>query len=242
MSLITDALGLRQRRAGKKIARADQLPPFRPMRPQRGLLAGFAGLLLIGLLVYWRGAEAYQWLEHIVLGMPAQMGEVAAAPALPPPEPSPVPETAAVSAPAPVAPTPAGGKTEAAEEKNETVPGGNVAATGTEPAEQKKPATPGLMAGDDLSTINVSLAPTKEEREKIQKIKEAERVREVEDYLRRVQIQGVSEDGEDSRVLIDGQLVGLGEKTPLLDLVLEKVEADQIIFHDTDGKKFIKSY
>ena len=93
-----------------------------------------------------------------------------------------------------------------------------------------------------MESISVSLAPTKEEEEKIRQARELERMREIREYLRRAVIQGVSQDGQDSRVLMDGQLVGQGEKTPLLDLVLEKVEEGQILFRDADGKGYPKSY
>lgn len=243
MSLITDALGLRQRRGGKKIARQEPLPPFRPARPQRAAAIAVAVLLAAGGLVFWRGPQALEWLENLVLDLPGAK-KVAEPLRLPAPAPGGGEVSAEKAAdrkdgemPVVKESTPVPGETPPAS----LVPATTGVAT-PEPEKKKEEAADGRAESAEAGSISVSLAPTKEEEEKIRRLQEEERVREVREYLRRVQIQGVSEDGEDSRVLMDGQLVGLGEKTPLLDLILDKVEPGQILFRDVDGKQYPKSY
>lgn len=247
MSLITDALGLRQRRAGKKIARQEQLPPFRSPKPQRAAVALVGGAMVLGGLAYWRGAEAYDWLERIVLGLPGKPGLASLAPIAT--VETPVQEqaqagekvaeagggAAALKTEGPVAPREA-----VMDPVASAVVQGLPAQARQEP--ERKDNSAGQLSRKDMESISVSLAPTKEEEEKIRQARELERMREIREYLRRAVIQGVSQDGQDSRVLMDGQLVGQGEKTPLLDLVLEKVEEGQILFRDADGKGYPKSY
>lgn len=246
MSLITDALGLRQRRSGGKVARQAQLPPFRPAQPQRMVAVVVMVLLAFGGLAYWRGMEAFEWLESLVLDLPNSAKS---------------PGKSVTAASAPLPPDGDSGSKQENEEKpakdlrpkvtaavtaQDAPPAPSLLKTEEKTAaangERKEETTSSRAVPEEAGSISVSLAPTKEEQEKIRKAKEEERMREVKEYLRRAVIQGVSDDGEDSRVLMDGQLVGLGEKTPLLELVLDKVEPGQIVFRDEDGKLYPKSY
>ena len=64
----------------------------------------------------------------------------------------------------------------------------------------------------------------------------------MEEFLRLLKVQGVRLQGEESRILVDGAPIGLGEKVGSLGLVLESVEPQKIIFSDASGKKYPKSY
>lgn len=72
--------------------------------------------------------------------------------------------------------------------------------------------------------------------------REKKRVDGVETFLRSLQVQGVRLQGKDSRILVDGVPIGVGEKVGSLGLVLESVESQKIIFSDANGKKYLKSY
>lgn len=68
------------------------------------------------------------------------------------------------------------------------------------------------------------------------------RVDRVETFLRSLQVQGVRLQGKDSRILVDGVPIGLGEKVGSMGLVLEGVEPQKLIFSDAGGKKYRKNY
>ena len=72
--------------------------------------------------------------------------------------------------------------------------------------------------------------------------REKKRVDGVEAFLRALQVQGVRLQGGESRILVDGSAIALGEKVGSLGLILEKVEPQKIIFSDAAGKKYPKSY
>ena len=72
--------------------------------------------------------------------------------------------------------------------------------------------------------------------------REKKRGDQVELFLRSLQLQGVRLQGAESRILVDGVPIGVGEKVGSLGLVLESVESQKIIFSDANGKKYLKSY
>jgi len=72
--------------------------------------------------------------------------------------------------------------------------------------------------------------------------REKKRVDGVEAFLRSLQVQGVRLQGKDSRIMVDGVPIGLGEKVGSMGLVLESVEPQKLIFSDAGGKKYPKSY
>ena len=72
--------------------------------------------------------------------------------------------------------------------------------------------------------------------------REKKRVDIVEAFLRSLHVQGVRLQGRDSRILVDGAPIGLGEKVGSMGLVLESVESQKIIFSDGSGKKYLKNY
>jgi hypothetical protein len=72
--------------------------------------------------------------------------------------------------------------------------------------------------------------------------REKKRVDGVEAFLRSLQVQGVRLQGKDSRIMVDGVPIGVGEKVGAMGLVLESVEPQKLIFSDAGGKKYPKSY
>jgi hypothetical protein len=72
--------------------------------------------------------------------------------------------------------------------------------------------------------------------------REKKRVDGVEAFLRSLQVQGVRLQGKDSRIMVDGVPIGVGEKVGSMGLVLESVEPQKLIFSDSGGKKYPKSY
>jgi len=72
--------------------------------------------------------------------------------------------------------------------------------------------------------------------------RERKRVDIVETFLRSLQVQGVRLQGKNSRIMVDGVPIGLGEKVGSIGLVLESVEPQKLIFSDSGGKKYPKSY
>ena len=72
--------------------------------------------------------------------------------------------------------------------------------------------------------------------------REKKRVDGVEAFLRLLQVQGVRLQGKDSRIMVDGVPIGVGEKVGSMGLVLESVEPQKLIFSDSGGKKYPKSY
>jgi hypothetical protein len=72
--------------------------------------------------------------------------------------------------------------------------------------------------------------------------REKKRVDRVETFLRSLQVQGVRLQGKDSRIMVDGVAIGVGEKVGSMGLVLESVEPQKLIFSDGGGKKYPKSY
>jgi hypothetical protein len=72
--------------------------------------------------------------------------------------------------------------------------------------------------------------------------REKKRVDGVETFLRSLQVQGVRLQGKDSRIMVDGVAIGVGEKVGSMGLVLESVEPQKLIFSDGGGKKYPKSY
>lgn len=64
----------------------------------------------------------------------------------------------------------------------------------------------------------------------------------VETFLRSLNIQGVRLQGKESRIMVDGVAIGVGEKVGAMGLVLERVESQKLIFSDSGGNKYPKSY
>jgi len=88
--------------------------------------------------------------------------------------------------------------------------------------------------------VNLSLALIEDERAR-QQIDE-ENQRKIESFLRRMDVQGVCHQGENSTALLDTVLVRPGDPVGDLGLSLKKIEARRLVFADRDGKEYTKSY
>ena len=72
---------------------------------------------------------------------------------------------------------------------------------------------------------------------------EAEKTRyRRESAVRKLELQGVRMQGSESRALIHGAPIGLGESVGVEGLKLKAIEAGRVIFEDPNGIEFFKSY
>ena len=72
---------------------------------------------------------------------------------------------------------------------------------------------------------------------------EAEKTRyRRESAVRKLELQGVRMQGSESRALIHGAPIGLGEPVGVEGLKLKAIEAGRVIFEDPNGIEFFKSY
>ena len=288
MSLLTDALRLREGRRPSRGQGGPSLPPFRGPQPGRWILAV---LVLCGLAVlgWWKGAWVIERMEELA-GIPPDRlkpnllaaAEPAGARPVEPEAPARESVPAGVSsreespkvAPAPVASAPPA-ETRTISPKGpegvmpETAPVAKVAAEMISPegkqrgeilltdslvkaVAEKKPDAPAPAASGEapvaaqvpsggLQPMKVELAAAELMWESPE-VREKKRVELVEDFLRVLKVQGVRLQGAESRILVDGAPIGLGEKVGAVGLVLESVEPQKIIFSDASGKKYPKSY
>ena len=283
MSLLTDALRLREGRRPAKGGTRPSLPPFRG--PNRGYFIGSILVLVFSIVVglaCWKGTWAVEKLEELAGFTPILPAKV-------------VKESNGLdlvkeTVPAPVvaeavkmegtkeldkteepivAKIPAKGENllqslslnpplvplgEEKKKEEETV-GKSVekgaegkVATKAVVMEEKKPVL-AVEAERVVAEVPVGgLKPIKVELDEaglvLEKPEEREkkRVDGVEAFLRSLQVQGVRLQGKDSRIMVDGVPIGVGEKVGSMGLVLESVEPQKLIFSDSGGKKYPKSY
>ena len=283
MSLLTDALRLREGRRPAKGGTSPSLPPFRG--PNRGYWVGGILVSLVCLVVglaCWKGTWALGRLEEFAGFPPMLAAKVSQEPkSLDLPKetvPSPVVLEAVkmegtkgmdVQEKPVVTKIPAKGENllqslslnpplvplgEEKKKEEETV--GKSAEKGAEGKvatkavvmEEKKPVL-AVEAERVVAEVPVGgLKPMKVELDEaglvLEKPEEREkkRVDIVETFLRSLQVQGVRLQGKDSRIMVDGVPIGLGEKVGAIGLVLESVEPQKLIFSDAGGKKYPKSY
>lgn len=283
MSLLTDALRLREERRTPKGGPGPSLPPFRG--PNRGYWVGGILVLLFSIVVglsCWKGTWALERLEELAGFppiLPAKVLEKADQLDLVKDAVSPPVVAEAVKMEGTkgldekeepiVAKIPAKGENllqslslnpplvpmgEEKKKEEETV--GKSAEKGAEgkvatkavAMEVKKPAL-GVDVERVVAEVPVGgLKPIKVELDEaglvLEKPEEREkkRVDGVEAFLRSLQVQGVRLQGKDSRIMVDGVPIGVGEKVGSMGLVLESVEPQKLIFSDSGGKKYPKSY
>ena len=283
MSLLTDALRLREERRTPKGGPGPSLPPFRG--PNRGYWVGGILVLLFSIVVglsCWKGTWALEKLEELAGFppiLPAKVLEKAAQLDLVKDAVSPPVVAEAVKMEGTkgldekeepiVAKIPAKGENllqslslnpplvplgEEKKKEEETV-GKSVekgaegkVATKAVVMEEKKPVL-AVEAERVVAEVPVGgLKPIKVELDEaglvLEKPEEREkkRVDGVEAFLRSLQVQGVRLQGKDSRIMVDGVPIGVGEKVGSMGLVLESVEPQKLIFSDSGGKKYPKSY
>ena len=283
MSLLTDALRLREERRTPKGGTGPSLPPFRG--PNRGYWVGGILVLLFSIVVglsCWKGTWALEKLEELAGFppiLPAKVLEKAAQLDLVKDAVSPPVVAEAVKIEGTkgldekeepiVAKIPAKGENllqslslnpplvpMGEEKKKEEETMGKSAEKGAEGKvatkavlmEEKKPVL-AVEAERVVAEVPVGgLKPIKVELDEaglvLEKPEEREkkRVDGVEAFLRSLQVQGVRLQGKDSRIMVDGVPIGVGEKVGSMGLVLESVEPQKLIFSDSGGKKYPKSY
>ena len=283
MSLLTDALRLREERRTPKGGTGPSLPPFRG--PNRGYWVGGILVLLFSIVVglsCWKGTWALEKLEELAGFppiLPAKVLEKAAQLDLLKDAVSPPVVAEAVKMEGTkgldekeepiVAKIPAKGENllqslslnpplvpMGEEKKKEEETMGKSAEKGAEGKvatkavlmEEKKPVL-AVEAERVVAEVPVGgLKPIKVELDEaglvLEKPEEREkkRVDGVEAFLRSLQVQGVRLQGKDSRIMVDGVPIGVGEKVGSMGLVLESVEPQKLIFSDSGGKKYPKSY
>lgn len=285
MSLLTDALRLREGRRPSRGASGPSFPPFHGPRPGRWIV-GVLGLCVLGVLGWWKGGWLVEKVEVLAGVAPAQpapnllasasreeiqekreleemktdapkteavsLEEKAAGPAATPATPQVAIQEemrAETKAPAVVpakAPPADVAISEEGKKRGEVLlTDGLVKAVAEKPAVAAKipdrEAPVAVVPAGGLQPMKVELVEedllvaTPEEREK-------KKIEAVEEFLRVLKVQGVRLQGAESRILVDGSPIGLGEKVGALGLVLESVEPQKIIFSDASGKKYPKSY
>ena len=284
MSLLTDALRLREGRRPAKGGTRPSLPPFRG--PNRGYFIGSILVLVFSIVVglaCWKGTWALEKLEELAGFQPAFPPKVAkesnSLDLVKETVPSPVVLEAVkmegtkgmdVQEKPVVTKIPAKGENllqslslnpplvplgeqkkrdedllvKSAEKKVEE----KAPTTNAVVMEEKKPVLAGEAERVVAKVPVGGLKPMKVELDEaglvLEKPEEREkkRVDIVETFLRSLQVQGVRLQGKDSRIMVDGVPIGLGEKVGAIGLVLESVEPQKLIFSDAGGKKYPKSY
>jgi hypothetical protein len=284
VSLLTDALRLKEGRRPSKGGTGPSLPPFRG--PNRGYFIGSILVLVFSLVVglaCWKGAWALEKLEELAGFQPAFPPKVAkesnSLDLVKETVPSPVvleavkmEETKAmdVQEKPVVTKIPAQGETllQSASINPPLVPMGEqkkrdedlLVKSSEKKAEEKAPTTNAVVMEKKKPVLAMEaervvaevpvggLKPMKVELDEaglvLEKPEEREkkRVDGVEAFLRSLHVQGVRLQGKDSRILVDGVPIGVGEKVGAMGLVLESVEPQKLIFSDSGGKKYPKSY
>lgn len=284
MSLLTDALRLREERRTPKGGTGPSLPPFRG--PNRGYWVGGILVLLFSIVVglsCWKGTWALERLEELAGFppiLPAKVLEKAAQLDLVKDAVSPPVVAEAVKMEGTkgldekeepiVAKIPAKGENllQSLSLNPPLVPTGEqkkrdedlLVKSAEKKAEEKAPTTNAVVMEEKKPVLAVEaervvaevpvggLKPIKVELDEaglvLEKPEEREkkRVDGVEAFLRSLQVQGVRLQGKDSRIMVDGVPIGVGEKVGSMGLVLESVEPQKLIFSDSGGKKYPKSY
>ena len=283
MSLLTDALRLKEGRRPSKRGTGPSLPPFRG--PNRGYWVGGILVLVFSIVVglaCWKGAWALEKLEELAGFQPVLPAKVAkesnsldlAKETVSPPV---VAEAVKMEGTKgmdemekPIAAKiPAKGENllQSVSLNPPLVPMGEqkkrdedlLVKSAEKKVEEKAPTTNAVMeekkpvlaveAERVVAEVPVGgLKPIKVELDEaglvLEKPEEREkkRVDGVEAFLRSLQVQGVRLQGKDSRIMVDGVPIGLGEKVGAMGLVLESVEPQKLIFSDAGGKRYPKSY
>jgi len=284
VSLLTDALRLKEGRRPSKGGTGPSLPPFRG--PNRGYWVGGVLVLVFSIVVglaCWKGAWALEKLEELAGFQPVLPAKVAK-------ETNSLDSAKETVSPPVVAEAVKIEGTKGMDEKENAI-AAKIPAKGENllqsvslnpplvpMGEQKKKDEDLLVKGvekkigEKASTTNAvvmeekkpvlaveaervvaevpmgGLKPMKVELDEaglvLEKPEEREkkRVDGVEAFLRSLQVQGVRLQGKDSRIMVDGVPIGLGEKVGSMGLVLESVEPQKLIFSDSGGKKYPKSY
>lgn len=283
MSLLTDALRLREGRRPSRGESGPSFPPFHGPKPGRWIV-GVLVVCVLGVLGWWKGGWLVEQVEVWAGVAPAKPTPnlLATAPRENLQAKTGVPEKKTVEPKTETVTVAEKGAEAAAVPKVAIKEEKAAAADSAVPVPAKSPAVnvaiseEGKKRGEVLLTDSLVKAVAEKPAVEVPKIfkeempvaavpagglqpmkvelaeedlvvatpeeREKKRVEAVEEFLRVLKVQGVRLQGADSRILVDGSPIGLGEKVGSLGLVLEGVEPQKIIFSDASGKRYPKSY
>ena len=223
MSLITEALQLKKNNPRNVGGGGQSFPPMR--RTPVSLVWILLAVLSCGgvIVAAWKGT----WLLEKAEALAGFASPSGAAPAASP-APAPSPESVPVATPSPSQPMPVAAEAVAAGEK------GSVPATEKAGEAKEAPA--------ELQPLEVNLALALIEDEKARQQLDEENQKKIEGFLRRMDVQGVCHQGEDSTALVDTVLVRPGDPVGDFGLILKAIEDRRLVFADRNGREFSKSY
>lgn len=233
MSLITEALQLRTATPRGRVSGGESFSPLRRRTPAAKVILLVVGLCLGGVGLFWKGGWALERLEGLAgirWSTPAAVAVQAKTPTVP---------TAPPSA-EPVSPPVTGPVAQAASSAAEAVPSAarEAASAAVAVREEKKPAA----VSEELQPMDVNLTLALIEDEKARQQLDEENQRKIESFLRRMDIQGVCHQGENSTALLDSILVRPGDAVGDLGLTLKMIEPRRMVFADRSGREYTKSY
>ena len=216
MSLISEALELQVQRKPRSV-QVEAVPPFASRSWGLKAIAWVAGILIAVILGVWQGETLWHFVQKTT-GFQAAWTS---------PSPS---EKKATS----------GAGTEIPEAKvTEQAPAPAVIAKSIPERVSNLLQVRSDLAPAGLPTaVNVALQnPDTDD------LAEAEKTRyRRESAVRKLDLQGVRMQGSESRALIHGAPIGLGESVGVEGLKLKAIEAGRVIFEDPNGIEFFKSY
>ena len=247
MSLITEALQLRKSNPRQRGSGGESFPPLRRPNPAGKVFLVLFFLCGVGVLVFWKGTWAVEQLENfagIRAAVPALT--VATAPKVATPEKpaetvAPLAETVTMPpAPVPVVAAPVA-------ENKAVAPAGSAQREIRDPVPEGKKISvsaevAGAKSGDLPEPMDVNLTLSMIEDEKARQQLDEENQRKIESFLRRMDIQGVCHQGENSTALLDTVLVRPGDSVGDLGLTLRMIGPRRLVFADRNGREYTKSY
>lgn len=264
MSLITEALQLRKNQPRSRVRSGESFPPLRQTSPVGKLFAVLVVLAGLVVLGFWKGTWLLEQLESIagirtnppVLAPVAAEAKKSAEPIAPTPiVPAPMPKTLP-DARAGQGPSPA--PTSAPSEKRQSVSAeiNGVKSESATPAvdreakglvqnqamAEKAGAEKVLKAAALPEPMDVNLTLSMIEDEKARQQLDEENQRKIESFLRRMDVQGVCHQGQNSTALLDTVLVRPGDPVGNLGLTLRRIETRRLVFSDRNGREYTKSY
>jgi hypothetical protein len=74
------------------------------------------------------------------------------------------------------------------------------------------------------------------------KFLEQERRNRVENFLLNLRVQGVRIHGAESRIMVDGALISVGDAIGDFGLRLKSVDSGRLVFVDSEGQEYPKRY
>jgi hypothetical protein len=242
VSLLTEALQLRKNQPRSRVQSGESFPPMRGASPA-GKLFALLGIV-VGLVVlgFWKGTWLLEQVESLA-GIRANVPAAVVAEKAVAVE---TPSTRGVARALETAkPAIAAEEAVARNSGPGGIPGNPVAAATVAPLEQapaavapKKPV--GLPAELEPMDVNLSLALIEDEKARQQL--DEENQRKIESFLRKMDVQGVCHQGEDSTAMVDTVLVRPGDPVGDFGLTLRTIEPRRLVFADRQGREYSKSY